>query len=75
MKAFFEAIGGLFTNYLFYPLDVLRETELTNWWLANTVSWVFVLICCIAFVYWMNQLKIFNNSGEEENDVSAHSYL
>ena len=75
MKAFFEAIGDLFTNYLFYPLDVLRETELTNWWLANTVSWVFVLICCIAFVYWMNQLKIFNNSGEEENDVSAHSYL
>ena len=75
MKTFFEAIEDLFVNYLFYPLDVLRETELANWWLANAVNWIFVLICCIAFLYWIKQLRIFNDRGEEENDISAHSYL
>ncbi|MEE9361863.1 MAG: uracil phosphoribosyltransferase [Cellulophaga sp.] len=75
MKAFFEAIENLFVNYIFGLHDILRKLELENWWAANTVSWIFVIICCIAFGYWMKQLKIFNDSGEEENDISAHSYL
>ena len=75
MKAFFEAIGYLFTDILFIPLDFLRKLELANWWTANTITWVFILICCAAFVYWMKQLQIFKESGEDTQDTTAHSFL
>ena len=75
MKDLFYAIQDLFVNYLFYPLDVLRETELNNWWLANIISWIFIVIGLVAFMYWMKQLKIFNDNNEEDKTVSAHSYL
>jgi hypothetical protein len=26
-------------------------------------------------IYWINQLKIFNDRGEENKDPSAHSFL
>ena len=75
MKDFFYAIQDLFVDVLFAPLDWLRAFELENWWLANTVSWIFVIIGFVAMVYWMKQLKIFNDNNEEDKSISSHSFL
>ncbi|WP_435135532.1 DUF6341 family protein [Formosa sp. A9] len=75
MKDFFYAIQDLFVNVLFAPLDALRALELKNWFAANTFSWIFILIGFVAFVYWMLQLKKYNDNDEEDKSVSAHSYL
>jgi len=75
MKDFLYAIQDLFVNFLFKPLDFLRALELENWWAANTLNWIFMLIGFVAFVYWMKQLKIFNDNNEENKSISSHSYL
>jgi hypothetical protein len=75
MKSLFEGIGSLFTDVLFVPFHMLRELELTNWWLANALNWFFILICCGAMVYWLKQLRIFKNNNEDEQDTTAHSFL
>jgi hypothetical protein len=73
MTTLFKAIEILFVNYLFLPFDSLRAME--NWWLSNAVNGFFMLLGASAMVYWMLQLKSFNDSGEEKTDVSAHSYI
>ena len=73
MRAFFEGIEDLFVNGLFWPYDFFRFME--NWWTANTVNWIFVLLGTVAFIYWMRQLKIFHDNGEEDKSISSHSYL
>ncbi|HMB99805.1 MAG TPA: hypothetical protein VKN14_02085 [Flavobacteriaceae bacterium] len=75
MKDFFYAIQDLFVDYLFWPFDFLRELALDNWWLSNIVSWILTLICLVAFVYWMKQLKDYNDNNEEDKSVTAHDYL
>lgn len=75
MKDFFYAIQDLFVNFLFKPFDWLRTIELDNWWLANSFSWIFIIIGFVAFVYWMGQLKKFNDNHEEDKSVTSHSYL
>lgn len=75
MKDFFEAIEDFFVNIAFYPYDVLRELELESWFGANIVSWIFLVVGFVAFLYWMGQLKKFNDNNEEDKTVSAHSFL
>ena len=75
MKDFFYGIQDLFVDYLFWPFDVLRELDLNNWWLSNIVSWTFTIISLVAFVYWMKQLKGYNDNNEEDKSVTAHEYL
>lgn len=75
MRDFFYGIQDLFVNGLFAPLDYLRKLELTNWFGANMMSWIFMAIGSVAFIYWMMQLSKFNKSGEEDKTVTAHSYL
>lgn len=75
MKDFFNAIQDLFESVLFVPFDVLRETELENWWIANFVTWIFLLILVVCFAYWMRQLKAFSDNDEEDKSISSHSYL
>lgn len=75
MKAFFEGIQYLFVNILFAPLDLLRSLELSSWFAANMINWIFVIICASAMVYWIKQLKIFEDSGTEKQDTTAHSFL
>lgn len=75
MKSFFEGIASLFVDFLFKPFDALRELELTNWWSANFMNWIFILICAGAMVYWIKQLNIFKANNEEEQDTTAHSFL
>ena len=75
MRAFFEGIDYLFVHILFAPLDFLRALELKSWWLANTITWVFILICCAATWYWIQQLKVFKANKEDDQDTTAHSFL
>ncbi len=75
MKDFFYAIQDLFVNVLFWPFDKLREVQLDSWWVANAVSLILIVIGIVAFVYWMIQLKGFNDNNEEDKSVTAHSYL
>jgi len=75
MKAFFEGIQYLFVNILFAPLDFLRSLELSSWFVANTINWIFMFICAGAMVYWIKQLRIFDDAGTEDQDTTAHSFL
>lgn len=75
MKDFFYAIQDLFVNVLLAPYDAFRALELESWFAANTISWIFLLIGFVAMVYWMKQLKTFNDNNEEDKSVSSHSYL
>ncbi|GAA3565788.1 DUF6341 family protein [Snuella lapsa] len=75
MKDFFYAIQDLFVDYLFAPFDALRALELENWFAANIFSWIFMLIGFVAFVYWMKQLKTYNDNNEEDKSISSHSFL
>ena len=75
MKAFFEGIQTLFVDFLFIPLDLLRQLELSNWWLANIVSWTLMIVCSYYIVYWCKQLKSHQDNNEENQDTTAHSFL
>lgn len=63
-KGFWEAIATFCEDVLFIPYDALRKLELESWLLANTVSWILVLIGAVAFIYWMNQLKKYDEDTE-----------
>lgn len=75
MKNFFSAIADLFVNVLLAPLDFLRDFELENWWGANFMSWIFILVAFSAFVYWMLQLKGFADNNEDDKSITSHPYL
>ena len=75
MRAFFEGIQTLFVDYLFVPYDFFRHMEPASWWGANLMNWIFMLICAGATWYWCKQLKLHTDSGEENQDTTAHSFL
>ena len=75
MSDFFYAIEDLFVNVLFAPFDALRALELENWTAANVVNWILMIIGFVALVYWMLELKKYNDNNEEDKSISAHSYL
>lgn len=75
MKAFFEGIQSLFVDFLFLPLDFLRRLELSSWFAANLINWIFMIICAIAMVYWVMQLSLHQKNNEENQDTTAHSFL
>ncbi|MUU79051.1 DUF6341 family protein [Winogradskyella endarachnes] len=75
MNDFFNAIADLFVNVLFAPFDALRALELESWFGANFMSWIFMAIGFVAMVYWMLQLKKYNDNDEEDKSISSHSYL
>ena len=74
-KTFFEGIQSFTEDVLFVPFDALRALDVTNWWSSNMVSWIFIIIGFVAFIYWMKQLKTFNDNGEEDKSVTSHSFL
>ena len=75
MRAFFEGIQWLFENIFFWPLDQLRSFELSSWFGANIINWIFMAICAYAIVYWCKQLTVHQQNGEENQDTTAHSFL
>lgn len=74
-KGLFKGIEEFTVDVAFAPFDALREMELENWWSANIMSWFFTVICFAAFVYWMLQLKKFNDNNEEDRTQVSHSFL
>lgn len=68
-KGFWEGIASLFENVLFIPYNALRSFQEQSWWGANIISWLLLLIGAVAFIYWMRQLKHFN-----ENTESTYTY-
>ncbi|MAO08471.1 MAG: uracil phosphoribosyltransferase [Alteromonas sp.] len=74
-KGFFEGIQSIAETLLLDPLDGLRSFELSSWWGANIMSWIFIAIGFVAFFYWMKQLAIFNANGEEDRSQTSHSFL
>ena len=75
MKDFFYAIRDLFVDDIMQPFDSLKALELENWFAANIISWIFIIIGFVAMVYWMLELKKFSNNDEEDKTVSSHSFL
>jgi hypothetical protein len=75
MKAFFEGIQWLFENIFFIPQNYLRKLELENWFAANAINWIFVIICLAAMIYWIKQLQLHKANNEEYQDTTAHSFF
>jgi hypothetical protein len=61
----FRLIGNLFTEVLFIPFNTLRKGDF-NWWSANLINWVFLLVLVVLFAYWMRECKRFFNEGTED---------
>ena len=59
----FKAIGDFCTNVLFAPYHSIRAMD--NWWLQNTVSWIFIIITFIAFFYWIGEIRKYKKAGSE----------
>lgn len=74
-SGFFEGIQDIAEGFLFQPFYALAKLELSDWWSANVINWLFLAICCVAIVYWMRKLNSFNKSGEEERDIVSHKFL
>ena len=75
MKGLFEGIQSFVEGFAMAPLNALRALELENWFAANIFNWLFMLVGMVAFVYWMKQLKGFNENKEENRSVVSHSFL
>ena len=66
MTEFFKGIEHIFEEYLFLPLDFLRELQDDSWLVANGLNFLFLGIGLIAFAYWMKELKNFDENTEDE---------
>lgn len=75
MRDLFEGIAYAFEEILFLPLNWLYDLEQDSWFLANIINFLFVIIAFAAFLFWMKQLKKFNDNDEENRDPTAHSFL
>jgi len=75
MRDLFEGIEWLVELVLLQPLDAVRALELDSWFLANILNWIFVIVGFLAFLYWMKQLKTFNDNNEEKRESTSHSFL
>ena len=75
MKDLVFAIQDLFM-VLLAPMNDLAKLELENWWSANGINWLFTVVGFVAILYWLKQLKIFNDEGaEKRRDVVSHSFF
>ena len=75
VKDFFYSIAWLFEEILFFPFDLLRTIQYDSWFFANIMSWTFILIGIIGTIYWIKQLKKFDDNREENRDITAHPFL
>ena len=68
MTEFFRGIEHIFEEYLFLPLDLLREIQDDSWLAANGLNFFFLVIGLVAFAYWMKELKKFDENTEDEGN-------
>jgi hypothetical protein len=74
-RALFEGIESVTEAILLNPLDGVRELELSSWFIANGLNWIFVIIGFAALIYWLKELKRYNEEGTEDETSTSHSYL
>ena len=74
MKDLVYAIQDFFLMIL-SPMDAFAKTELTNWWSANIINGLFVLVFFVLLGYWLKKLKIFNATDTERRDVVSHTFF
>jgi uncharacterized membrane protein YesL len=72
MKTLLDAIVSLF-ELILIPFDALAQLQKDNWFAANAVSWMFIIILIVAFVYWMLKLKEYDK--DEDKTQTGHSFL
>lgn len=72
METLIDGIVALF-EIILIPFNALRELEDTSWFAANVVSWICILILCVAVVYWMRKLNEFDK--DEDKTQTGHSFL
>lgn len=75
LKDVFYGIESITEALLLEPMDALRAVELDSWALANVANWLFMLIGFVAMVYWLLQLKKFNENNEEDRTSTSHAFL
>ncbi len=75
MKALFEVIESIIEVILIKPFDGIREMELSSWFVANGLNWVFAIIGIVALFYWLKELKKYDEAGTEDKTSTSHSYL
>ena len=75
LTSLFEGIQEFAEDVLFTPFNALAETELSSWFIANGINWVFMFICISALTYWMLQLNKYNAEGTEQREAKAHGFL
>lgn len=75
MRDFFEGIASFFEDFAFGPLNWLRETQYDSWWLANIFNWIFILIAVAALIYWLKELRKYDELDDEDREPTAHSFL
>tara|TARA_B100001027_G_scaffold81499_1_gene55833 strand:+ start:465 stop:695 length:231 start_codon:yes stop_codon:yes gene_type:complete len=73
-KDFFEAIEFLFVEVLFIPFDFIR-LDISSWIIQNAINFSFIIIISAALVYWTLELVKYDKKGDENKDVTAHSFL
>lgn len=72
METLLDAIVSLF-EIILIPFDALAELQKDNWFAANGISWMFIIILIVAFVYWMLKLKEYDK--DEDKTQTGHSFL
>ena len=75
MTKFFKAIQYFFENIIFAPFDTIRQLELSNWWVANTFTWIMIFVLFGFFFYWIGQLRKFGKEKTERIDATSHSFF
>lgn len=75
LRALFEGIESVTEAILLKPMDGIRELELSSWVMANGLNWIFVIIGFVALLYWLKELKKYNEEGSEDSSSTSHSYL
>jgi hypothetical protein len=74
-KAFFEGIESVTEAILINPFNGIRELELSNWFIANGLNWVFLIIGFAALIFWLKELKKYDEEGTEDYSSTSHSFL
>lgn len=59
----FRAIGDFFTNVIFTPYNEIRAMD--NWWVQNSINWLFIIVTTVAFLYWMGELRKYQNTENQ----------
>jgi hypothetical protein len=72
MKHFLKNSIPICKHFICSP-RFLRSLELASWFAANTINWIFMIICASAMVYWIKQLRILMMQ-EQKINTTAHSF-